>query len=163
MDRHLLQNRDLAGFREAMSQLAVGVFVITATRADGRPCGLTVTSATSHSDRPPSVSFNVALSARSHQPVVKAQAIGVHLLAGGQHEIAATFAAAADDKFAAVGWEYDEGVPRLRGCLAFLLCQPAAVFLHGDHSIVVAEVVRAELGDGTPLLYVRRRFGWRLS
>jgi flavin reductase (DIM6/NTAB) family NADH-FMN oxidoreductase RutF len=163
MDHRLLASPVQAGFRDVMSQLAAGVFVITATRADGRPCGLTVTSVTSHSDMPPSVSFNVALTARSHQPVVTARALGVHLLAIGQHETATTFSSTADDKFATVGWEYDEGVPRLQGCRAFLLCEPAAVFRHGDHSIVVAEVVRADLGRGLPLVYARRRFGWRLT
>lgn len=146
-----------------MSMHTAGVFVITATRADGRPCGLTVTSVTSHSDMPPSISFNVALTARSHQPVISARALGVHLLAISQHEIAMRFSTTADDKFATVGWEYDEGVPRLRGCLAFLLCEPAAVFRHGDHSIVVAEVIRADPGCGLPLVYARRRLGWRLT
>lgn len=162
MDHRLLPSSVRAEFHDVMSQVAAAVFIITATHADGRPCGLTVTSVTSHSDMPPSVSFNVALTARSHEPVVSARALGVHLLAIDQHEAATTFSTAANDKFATVCWEYDEGVPRLRGCLAFLLCKPTAVFRHGDHSIVVAEVLRADLGHGPPLVYSRRRFGWRL-
>jgi flavin reductase (DIM6/NTAB) family NADH-FMN oxidoreductase RutF len=162
MEHRLLPPSVRAEFRDVMSRVAAAVFVITATHANGGPCGLTATSVTSHSDMPPSISFNVALAARSHEPVVSARALGVHLLALGQHEAATTFAATVDDKFATVGWDYDEGVPRLRGCLAFLLCEPAAVFRHGDHSIVVAEVLRADLGRGLPLVYTRRRFGWRL-
>lgn len=163
MDHQLLPSPARAGFRDVMSLLTADVFVITAIHADGRPCGLTVTSVTSHSDMPPSISFNVALTARSHQPVISARALGVHLLAMGQDETAMSFSTTADDKFATVDWAYDEGVPRLRGCLAFLLCAPAAVFEHGDHSIVVAQVIRADLGCGLPLVYARRRLGWRLT
>jgi flavin reductase (DIM6/NTAB) family NADH-FMN oxidoreductase RutF len=162
MDHQLLPSPAQAGFRDVMSLLAAGVFIITAIHADERPYGLTATSVTSHSDRPPSISFNVALTARSHQPVISARALGVHLLGLGQDETALRFSTTADDKFATVDWTYDEGVPRLRECLAFLLCAPAAVFRHGDHSIVVAQVIRAELGCGVPLVYTRRRFGWRL-
>lgn len=162
MEHRLLPPSVRADFHDVMSRVAAAVFVITATHANGRPCGLTVTSVTSHSDMPPSISFNVALTARSHELVVSARALGVHLLAISQHEAAATFATTANDKFATLDWDYDEGVPRLRGCLAFLLCEPAAVFRHGDHSIVVAEVRRADMGCGLPLVYARRRFGWRL-
>lgn len=163
MDHQLLTSAAQAGFRDVMSLLTADVFVITAVHADGRPCGLTVTSVTSHSDRPPAISFNVALTARSHQPVTSARALGVHLLAMGQDETAMKFSTTADDKFATVDWAYDEGVPRLNGCLAFLRCAPAAVFGQGDHSIVVAQVLRAELGCGQPLVYARRRLGWRLT
>jgi flavin reductase (DIM6/NTAB) family NADH-FMN oxidoreductase RutF len=163
MDHQLLPPPAQAGFRDVMSLLTADVFIITATRADGLPCGLTVTSVTSHSDRPPSISFNVALTARSHQPVTSARALGIHLLAMGQDETAMRFSTTADNKFATVDWAYDEGVPRLRGCLVFLRCEPAAVFRHGDHSIVVAQVIRSDLGCGLPLVYARRQLGWRLT
>jgi flavin reductase (DIM6/NTAB) family NADH-FMN oxidoreductase RutF len=146
-----------------MSHLAGSVFLITATTPAGQPSGLTVTSVTSHSDQPPTVSFNVALSSRSHDSIVTARALGVHLLAADQGGAAEVFSSRARDKFAAVDWQFDDGVPRVRGTLAFLRCDRAAVFGHGDHDIVLAEVRHASLGEGLPLLYSRRSFAWRLA
>ncbi|MDX3225019.1 flavin reductase family protein [Streptomyces sp. ME19-01-6] len=148
-------------FRQVMSGHAAGVAVVTAGRA-GSPAGLTVTSLTSFSDLPPSICFNIGVTARSHQPVINADAIGVHMLAAGQRRIAEVFSSRVDDKFSGLDWSWDGSVPRLPGALAYLLCLPVAVFRHGDHSLVVAEVKRMEAAEGSPLVYLRRSLGWQL-
>lgn len=149
-------------FRRVMSGHAAGVAVVTAGRS-GTPAGLTVTSLTSYSDLPPSVCFNVRVTARSHPAVVEADAIGVHLLGTDQRHIAEVFSGSAGDKFSGLDWSWDRSVPRLPGALAYLHCQPVAVFRHGDHSLVVAEVERVHSGSGAPLVYLHRTLGWRLA
>lgn len=105
----------------------------------------------------------MAQTARSHDAILNAARLGVHLLAAHQGEVAEIFSSRAADKFAAVDWDLDGGVPRIRDALVFLHCVTAAVFRHGDHSIMLAEVRHAHLGRGTPLLYSQRSFAWRLA
>lgn len=154
-------NAGSADFRQVMSGHAAGVAVVTAD-GGGRPAGLTVTSLTSFSELPPTVCFNVGVTARSHGPVTRADALGVHLLTTGQRQVAEVFASRADDKFSGLDWSWDGSVPRLPEALAYLLCLPVAVFRHGDHSLVVAEVVRMESEGGAPLIYLHRSLGWQL-
>jgi flavin reductase (DIM6/NTAB) family NADH-FMN oxidoreductase RutF len=152
-----------AGYRDAMSSVAVSVALITTLTDVGTPSGLTVSSLASHSDQPPTVSFNVALTSRSYDAVSNAETLGVHLLAADQGRVAQVFSSRATDKFAAVDWCLEDGVPRILGALVFLRCRTAAVFRHGDHSIVLAAVRHAHCGRGVPLLYSQRSFAWRLT
>ncbi len=150
------------GFRAVMAELASTVAVVTAAAGE-IPLGLTVSSLTSYSDQPPSVSFNIREASRSHGALIRATSIGVHLLCDDQWEVAKAFSAPAADKFAGLRWDWDGGLPRLAGGLAFLRCAPVAVFRHGDHSILVAEVRRADALGGHPLVYRRRSPGWRVA
>jgi flavin reductase ActVB len=151
------------GFREAMASLAGGVAVVTARRSDGIPWGLAVTSVASYSADPPSVFFAVGREARSHDPFLEAGEYGVHLLRSDQASVAETFAGKGDDKFDGLDWRWDGEAPRIEGVLSYLRCRRSAAFSHGDHSIIVGEVVGADTGAGEPLVYLRRRTGWRLE
>jgi flavin reductase (DIM6/NTAB) family NADH-FMN oxidoreductase RutF len=150
-------------FREAMASLAGGVAVVTARRADAAPWGLAVTSVASYSADPPSVFFAVGREARSHDPFLEAEEYGVHLLTAGQAAIAETFAGKGEDKFADLQWRWHGEAPRIEGVLAFLHCRRSAAFSHGDHSIIVGEVLDADARHGEPLVYLRRSTGWRLE
>jgi flavin reductase (DIM6/NTAB) family NADH-FMN oxidoreductase RutF len=149
-------------FRTVMAELASTVAVVTAAAGE-IPVGLTVSSLTSYSDQPPSICFNVREASRSHGALTQATSVGVHLLAEDQWEVAKAFSSSAADKFTGLRWEWDGGLPRLAGGLAFLRCAPVAVFRHGDHSILVAEVRRACALGGHPLVYRRRSAGWRVA
>jgi len=151
-------------FRDAMSALASGVAAITARRADGRPAGLLATSVAAYSAEPPSVMLSVAHSSRSHAVLVEhADRFGLHLLARGQEKMARVFASRADDKYAGLEWEWDGEVPRLDGVVSYLRCRRSAVFAHYDHSVLIGDVLDGGHAGGEPLLWVRRRMGWRLS
>lgn len=150
-------------FRAAMADLASGVAVVTARRSDGVPWGLAVTSVASYSADPPSVFFAVGREARSHDPFLEAEEYGVHLLRFDQGDVAQTFAGKGDDKFDALDWAWDGEAPRIAGVLAYLRCRRSAAFSHGDHSIIVGEVMGVEPGEGDPLVYLRRRTGWQLG
>jgi flavin reductase (DIM6/NTAB) family NADH-FMN oxidoreductase RutF len=149
-------------FRDAMAELASGVAVVTARRQDGSPWGLAVTSVASYSANPPSVFFAVAREARSHDPFLAAGEYGLHLLRDGQEDLATTFAGKAEDKFTGLEWAWDGEAPRISNVLAYLRCARSSAWSQGDHSVIVGEVLAAELGCGEPLVHLRRRTGWGL-
>ncbi|WP_329569078.1 flavin reductase family protein [Kitasatospora sp. NBC_01266] len=155
---------ELAGqFTEAMSRLVSGVAVVSARRADGRPCGLLVSSICSYSVRPPSVLLALSRSSRTGRELGPGRAFGVHLLGHTDAGLAEVFAGSGEDKFAAPPWEWDGAVPRLLGVPVYLRCVARRVFEHGDHAILVGEAADCVLDDGEPLIYFRRRLNWRIA
>ncbi|WDT93120.1 flavin reductase family protein [Thermoleophilum album] len=154
----------LARFREAMALLPAGVCVVTARDRAGAPRGLAATSVTSFSTAPPSLVVSIAASARSHAAIAAGERFAVHLLrASDGLAIAERFATKDDDKFAAVAWDWEDGVPRLRDALWFIRCRRSATFDHHDHSLVIGDAEKIEVADGEPLLYARRRMDWFLQ
>jgi flavin reductase (DIM6/NTAB) family NADH-FMN oxidoreductase RutF len=150
-------------FREAMAGLASGVAVITARRPDGDPCGLVATSVSSFSAEPPSALVSVAHTSRCHSALAEGDSFGVHILASGQQSLAQVFAGLGDDKFAGLDWDWDDGVPHIRGSLSYLRCRRSALFELYDHSLLVGDVTNGEVNDGEPLVYMARHMGWRLQ
>jgi flavin reductase (DIM6/NTAB) family NADH-FMN oxidoreductase RutF len=150
-------------FRDAMAALCSGVAVITARRDDGEPCGLVATSVSSFSAAPPSVLVSVDHSSRCHRALVDGDTFGVHVLAAEQEPLARVFAGKGEDKFGGVDWSWDDGVARIEGTLAYLRCHRGALFELYDHSLLVGDVTGGSLTPGEPLVYMSRRFGWRLA
>jgi flavin reductase ActVB len=149
-------------FTEAMTRLVSGVAVVTAQRADGRPCGLLVSSICSYSVKPPSVLFAVDQASRSYATLVECAQFGVHVLGSTQSTVASVFASRSDDKFADVPWYWDARVPRLADVPVYLPCTAREVFRHGDHAIIIGDVISGDVQPGDPLVCYRRRLGWRL-
>ncbi|MEU2800077.1 MULTISPECIES: flavin reductase family protein [unclassified Streptomyces] len=154
-----------AAFTEAMSRLVSGVAVVSARRGDGRPSGLLVSSVCSYSAAPPSVLVALARTSRTCGEITAGPDVhfGVHLLARGQAALARTFASGSGDKFADVLWDWDGTVPRLAGVPVYAKCRTGAVLPHGDHVIVVGEVVACAVAEDAPLVYFRRRLDWSLG
>jgi flavin reductase (DIM6/NTAB) family NADH-FMN oxidoreductase RutF len=149
-------------FRDAMASLCSGVAVITARREDGDPCGLVATSVSSFSAAPPSVLVSVDHSSRCHHALVDGDTFGVHVLSAGQEPLARVFAGKGEDKFQGIDWGWDADVAHIDGCLAYLRCRRSALFELYDHSLLVGDVMAVSLKPGDPLVYMARRFGWRL-
>ena len=149
-------------FAEAMSRLVSGVTVVTARQPGGEACGLLVTSICSYSADPPSVLVAVGDHRRSHPALVACAQFGVHLLGALDQAVADVFAGSSADKFAAVAWDWDGEVPRLNRVPVFLRCARRAALHHGDHSIIIGEVVEVTIQTGEPLVYYRRQLSWRL-
>lgn len=152
-----------AAFTEAMARLASAVAVVTARQSDGTPCGLLVSSVCSYSMAPPSVLFTVTEGSRSHRALTGCTGFGVHLLSGANTRLAELFASRGTDKFAHTRWSWDGTVPRLPEAGGYLRCAPTAVFQHGDHAVVIGEVEHCRVEAVEPLVYFRRRLGWRLT
>jgi flavin reductase ActVB len=152
-----------ATYREAMSLLACSAGGITTRDASGAPRGMLATSFASFTDSPPSLLISIAHSSRSHDALVAATGIGVHILAREQSPVAAVLAGKSDDKFSELDWAWDGDVPKLEGALAYLRCARAACYEHHDHTVLIADVESVELGDGLPLVYFERTLGWHLE
>jgi flavin reductase (DIM6/NTAB) family NADH-FMN oxidoreductase RutF len=150
-------------FREAMATLCSGVAVVTGTTPAGDPCGLVATSVSSFSADPPSVLTSVAHASRCHQALTEGDGFGVHVLGAHQQAIAHVFAGLGDDKFAGLGWRYEDGIPRLEGTLAFVRCRRSAVFELYDHTLLVGDVLGGSIEPGDPLVYMSRSMAWRLE
>jgi flavin reductase (DIM6/NTAB) family NADH-FMN oxidoreductase RutF len=150
-------------FRDSMAALVSGVAVVTARRADGRPCGLVATSVSSFSADPPSVLVSVAHTSRCHSALVENTHFGVHLLSARQVDLADEFAGLGEDKFASFEWEWDDDVPRLAGVLAYLRCKRSALFVFYDHSILIGDLVSGSRAALEPLVYMERSMGWRVQ
>lgn len=147
--------------RSAFREHAAGVAVITAWGA-GRRAGFTATSLSSASAEPPMVCFGVGAGSSSWPVIEDTAHVGVHMLAAGQDELAATFARPGADRFAPpTRWRTGPfGVPLLRDVNAWLVCRVAARVPAGDHRMVLAEVVAGEsAAGGRPLVYHQGRFG----
>jgi flavin reductase (DIM6/NTAB) family NADH-FMN oxidoreductase RutF len=149
-------------FRDAMASLCSGVAVVTARRGDGDPCGLVATSVSSFSAAPPSVLVSVDHSSRCHRALVEGDTFGVHVLSADQEQLARVFAAKGEDKFEGIDWSWDDGVARIDGCLSYLRCRRSALFELYDHSLLVGDVTAGSREPGQPLVYMARKFGWRL-
>ena len=157
-----LENDEL--FREAMAHLASGVAVITARRPDGPPCGIAATALVSFSAHPPSLLVSVWHGSRCHDALAECERFGVHLLRSDQLELAHRFAdRESPDKFAGLGWDWDEDVPQLQGVLAYLRCRRAENFVRYDHTALIGDVETGRLEAGEPLVYSRRRMDWLMS
>jgi flavin reductase (DIM6/NTAB) family NADH-FMN oxidoreductase RutF len=151
-------------FREAMTHLASGVAVITARRADGEPCGIAATSLTSYSAHPPSLLVSVGHVSRCHDALAASDRFGVHLLKSDQLELAHRFAdRTLEDKFAGVEWSWDDDVPELAGVLSYLRLRRAENFVKYDHTVLIGDLERGRIEQGSPLVYARRRMDWLMQ
>ncbi len=151
-------------FREAMTHLASGVAVITARRADGGPCGIAATSLTSYSAHPPSLLVSVWHVSRCHDALAASDHFGVHLLKSDQVELAYRFAdRTLEDKFAGLEWDWDDDVPELAGVLSYLRLRRAENFVKYDHTVLIGDLERGRIEQGSPLVYARRRMDWLMQ
>jgi len=148
-------------YKAVLARHAAGVVVVTARPSAG-PAGLTATSFTSVSLRPPLVAFYVARTSTTWPNLRTAPNFAVNILTEDQSELASRFARSAHDRFAPpTRWRTGPyGAPLLDDAAAHLHCHWHTVSPVGDHWLVVGRVTGAEAGEPTPpLLYHRGRFG----
>jgi len=148
-------------FRRVMGHFATGVTVVACRGATGEPLGLTVSAFTSVSLEPLLVLVCIHTKAFGHDPLLQAGSFGVSVLSRRQGELAWRFAAGdSSRRFDGVPFREGEfGSPLLEGALAWLECRVRDVFPGGDHSIILAEVLSFETGEGDPLLFFRGGLG----
>ena len=149
-----------ADFVDAMSRAVNGVSIVTTDGAHG--CfGMTVSSLTSVSARPPILLVCVNRSAVPHDAIRDNGRFVVNVLAAGQQKMADRFAGRAADaySFDAVSWTTGASLPRLRDAAAWFECRLVSAMRFGSHSIFVGDVIDAHAGVDTPLLYTGRSYG----
>jgi len=148
-------------FKQALGRWATGVTIVTARDGD-QVHGMTVSAFTEVSLDPPLVLVCADKSANT-LPLIEAGGVfAVNVLARDQDALSNKFASKQDEWRRFEGLDTDEGetgAPLLRGAVSNLDCRVVAKHDHGDHIVVVGEVVEVRSFDREPLLYFGGRYG----
>ena len=152
---------DAETFTELMSGVCAPVTVVTATTADGRPHGSTVSSFASLSLNPPLVSFALDRSSGLLPHLQPGDRVGVNILGAHQQDLASTFARRRGPglKFDGVAWTVRAGLPYLPESAGWTAGRVQRHVDGGDHILLVVQVEEAESTATAPLVYARRVFG----
>jgi flavin reductase (DIM6/NTAB) family NADH-FMN oxidoreductase RutF len=149
-----------AEFCKACSRFVTGITVVTSIKCDGAPVGVTVSSFTSVSLKPPLVLVCLHHESKVLDHVLASGRFGLNILASHQEEFSSRFAGRLQDRFEGLSWHPGStGVPLLCGVLATLECTLDRCFPAGDHQIVIGRVITVASEEGSPL--VRFSSGYR--
>ncbi|MDP9108217.1 MAG: flavin reductase family protein [Pseudomonadota bacterium] len=146
-------------FRQALSQFATGVTVVTMVGADGKLVGLTATSFNSVSLQPPLVLWSLGQSASSLAAFSAGAHYVINVLAADQVDLARRFGTRVQDRFEGVALDLSAtGQPILHGAVAWFECANRSRYPEGDHVIFVGEVVQCAFSQRPPLLFHASQF-----
>ncbi|MBR0873304.1 flavin reductase family protein [Bradyrhizobium tropiciagri] len=156
-------NIDAQAFRRAMRQCAGAVALVTVGTQPGRRTGLTVTSACSLSDDPPSLLVCVNRNASAHAPIRDERRFAINFLGESHTLLALAFSGQkgvnGDDRFAFARWTVGvTGTPLLEDALAVFDCTLAQEFETRTHSVFVGEVREVRFCAADPLIYLNGSF-----
>ncbi len=151
-------------FRAALGRFASGITVVTVNLGDGSVHGMTANAFCSVSLQPPMVLVCVDHLAETYLHLSESEDFGVSVLKEDQDALSEFFADPERNPDAAyrLGIEYSRmkrGTPVLRDTLATLDCRKVAAHTAGDHTIFVGELHEVAVGEGSPLIYFRGRYG----
>jgi flavin reductase (DIM6/NTAB) family NADH-FMN oxidoreductase RutF len=150
---------DAAHFRQALSQFATGVTVVTARLPDGRQAGVTINSFNSVSLDPPLVLWSLAHDAGCMELFSAAASYVINVLAGDQIEVAQRFASKGGDRFEALAFSLSaRGQPVLGGTVAWFECARRSKYVEGDHAIFVGAVEDCHFHPHRTLGFHRGRY-----
>ncbi|WP_445330533.1 flavin reductase family protein [Streptomyces sp. GSL17-111] len=157
-------------FRAAMARLAAGVVLVTAYDPEDGPrgayVGMTATAFLSVSLDPPLVLLSVRTGSRMDELLERRDLWAANLLAENQRQTAGRFAMKGrlSDHLLFRELPHTRGetaqAPLVHGALAHLECRTEQRHLAGDHTLLVARVLTAEVPgvDGKPLTYYQGRY-----
>ena len=154
-----MSERDSQGLRQALSQFATGVTIVTTSGPAGEPIGVTANSFNSVSLDPPLVIWSLSASARSRQSFETQGYFCVHVLSSSQEELSQKFASRGADKFGGLQLVRGLGsVPMLEEYVARFQCRLTQQFPIGDHIAFVGEVLHFDRCDRRPLVFHGGRY-----
>jgi flavin reductase (DIM6/NTAB) family NADH-FMN oxidoreductase RutF len=152
--RNTTRDFDSGHFRNALSQFATGITVITTQLSDGSFIGLTASSFNSVSLDPPLVLWSLSNAARSMPVFTGNSHYVINVLSAGQGVLATRFAKRLGDRFEDVEYFLSPtGQPILSGVAAWFECHNRSRYPEGDHVIFVGEVECCEVCPQSPLVY----------
>jgi flavin reductase (DIM6/NTAB) family NADH-FMN oxidoreductase RutF len=150
---------DSAHFRQALSQFATGVTVITTRLEDGSFRGLTASSFNSVSLDPPLVLWSLSNTANSLPIFCGNSHYVINVLSAGQEDVARRFSRRGDDPFASTDYELSRtGQPILKGVAAWFECHNRSRYPEGDHVIFVGEVEECAVHPQPALIFHGGKF-----
>lgn len=148
-----------ARFKEVLGHFATGVTVVASTTSEG-PVGFTCQSFAALSLEPLLVTFAARRAGSSWPKIRQTGTLAVSVLAEEQETVARSMATSGEDKFADIAhFVLPNGAPGIAGALAHIEGSIVSVSEHGDHDVVIVEVVGLHCENGRPLLYFRGGFG----
>ena len=146
-------------FRRACAQFATGIAIASAADSEGRPHGMTINSFTSVSMDPPLVLICIDGTSNLLPVFEHCGHYGLSFLGHHQQALSTRFAQRGQDRFDGVAWlTGSAGVPLIPDALAHLECRLTTTLVAGDHAILIAEVVSADIHSGKPLLYYQSSY-----
>ncbi len=144
---------DPATRKQVFGRLTYGLYVLTASPADGPPVAATVTWLSQASMEPPLLMAALRGGSRLQRAVLEARTFVVHLLEARQRDLAAAFFKPAlfeDGRLS--GYSFTRGsitgAPILDDVPAWMELEVKESIERGDHTIVLGEVVN--MGLSTP-------------
>jgi flavin reductase ActVB len=141
-------------FRRACAQFATGVAIASVLDPQGLPHGMTINSFTSVSMEPPLVLICIDRTCNLLAVFERAEYYGLSFLGQDQQPLSARFAQRGQDRFDGTPWVAGStGVPLIPDALAHLQCRVTDTVPAGDHVVLIAEVISADIHSGTPLLF----------
>lgn len=149
---------DQSAFKDAMSQLAAAVTIVTTGNAE-EPHGTTVSAFMSLSLDPPMVLVSLGRTSSLLGLLSEGSSIGINVLSTEQDVLARRFADKAIDRFAGVQWSMVDGAPQLAGNHTWVAGTVSQLIAAGDHVLVLVRVEATEVDSNCPLLYWQREFG----
>jgi len=145
---------DMHHFRNALSQFATGVTVITTRLDDGKFLGLTASSFNSLSLDPPLVLWSLAQGANSLPVFTDNSHYVINILGANQVGLAEQFSRRSTNRFAGVDYTLSRtGQPVLKGVSAWFECHNRSRYPEGDHVIFVGEVEYCEISPQEALVF----------
>jgi flavin reductase (DIM6/NTAB) family NADH-FMN oxidoreductase RutF len=150
---------DTRHFRNALSQFATGVTVITTRLDNGKFFGLTASSFNSVSLDPPLVLWSLSDKATSLPLFTGNSHYVINVLSADQAHLADRFARRIENRFEGVEFELSStGLPIIKGVAAWFECHNRSRYPEGDHVIFVGEVERCDVSPQEPLVFHGGRF-----
>jgi flavin reductase ActVB len=151
-------------FREAMSNLAAGVVMVTC-RIDGRPWGMTVSACISVSMSPPTLLVSLGTESSAARAIEVERSFGVSILGQGQIDAARYGSASGAPKFLEPFLDHRgeqetrSKTPVVAGALGHVDCRVVEQVGVGDHTLFLGRVRAVLLSPGDePLIYYGRAY-----
>jgi flavin reductase (DIM6/NTAB) family NADH-FMN oxidoreductase RutF len=150
---------DTKHYRQVCSRFASGVTIVTVKDSSGKLHGMTASSFTSVSLRPPLILVCVGSGTRILEAFESSDYFGVNILCESQRSLSERFGGNGYDRFEGVAWHSGmTGSPLLPGVLATFECARFRTFNAGDHDVLIGEVLHAECRDGEPLVHFASQY-----
>jgi len=145
-----------AGIPAALGRIPSGLFVVAWRDGDADRCML-ASWVMQAGFAPPQVSVAIAASRELLGALDRGTTFAVSVLADAQRSLLARFGKPADDAFAGLAVQRTStGAAVLADAAAWLDCRPTARAAHGDHVVVLAEIVAGGGTGAEPAVHVRK-------
>ena len=146
-------------FRDACARFTSGVVIATVCDQAGSPHGLTISSFTPVSLRPPLILICVDYASYDLEHFRSNSHFAINVLTALQRDLSVRFSGLREGRFDGLDWySGSTGAPLLSGALAVLECRVKEIIEAGDHAILIGNVVRAQAHEGQPLVYFNRNY-----